>query len=77
MTGEKRTEIRMGCQHSVLCVFPYHSTPPCMLVYDCREGHGVIYTECYHPILVSVLFLPVIPAKYLQFTRRRKGEFLN
>ena len=39
MTGEKRTETRMGYMLT-LCVF----TPPlpACIVYDCREGRGVI-----------------------------------
>ena len=43
---------------------PLYITP----MYDCREGHGVIIgnTQCWHLILVSVLFSPVIPVSYLQ-----------
>ena len=60
MTGEKRTETRMRC-YNTLCI-PYISLHPdpslhACIVYDCREGHGVIYreyTECYS---ISFLFL--------------------
>ena len=58
MTGEKRTETRMRC-YNTLCI-PYISLHPSLhacIVYDCREGRGVIYreyTECYS---ISFLFL--------------------
>ena len=38
----------------------------------CREGRGVIYreyAECQHPILVSVLFSPVIPIFYQNISK--------
>ena len=66
MTGEKRTETRMRC-YNTLCI-PYISLHPSLhacIVYDCREGRGVIYreyTECYS---ISFLFFsPVIPISY-------------
>ena len=46
MTGEKRTETRMRC-YNTLCI-PYISLHPSLhacIVYDCREGRGVIYRE--------------------------------
>ena len=58
MSGEKRTETRMRC-YNTLCI-PYISLHPSLhacIVYDCREGRGVIYreyTECYS---ISFLFL--------------------
>ena len=58
MTGEKRTETRMRC-YNTLCI-PYISLHPSLhacIVYDCKEGRGVIYreyTECYS---ISFLFL--------------------
>ena len=58
MTGEKRTETRMRC-YNTLCIPYIRITPPltACIVYDCREGRGVIYreyTECYS---TSSLFL--------------------
>ena len=41
MTGEKRTETRMRCYNTVYSIY---ITPPlsACIVYDCREGRGVI-----------------------------------
>ena len=49
MTGEKRTETRMRCYNTVHSLYIYHSTTlPACIVYDCREGRGVIYREFIH-----------------------------
>ena len=67
MTGEKRTETRMRC-YNTLCI-PYISLHPSLhacIVYDCREGRGVIYreyTECYS---ISVLFSPVMKSTQME-----------
>ena len=39
MTGEKRTETRMGCLHSVYFLYITPPLPAC-IVYDCREGRA-------------------------------------
>ena len=57
MTGEKRTETRMRCQHSVYSLYMYITPPlPACIMYDCREGRGVIIGNT-QSVSISFLFL--------------------
>ena len=72
MTGEKRTETRMRC-YNTLCIPYIHITPPLLacIVYDCREGHGVIIGNTQSVIASHSCFRsfftshPYILSKYL------------
>ena len=74
MTGEKRTETRMRC-YNTLCI-PYISLHPSLhacIVYDCREGRGVIYIGNTQSVIASHSCFcsfftshPYILSKYLQ-----------
>ena len=71
MTGEKRTETRMRCYNTV---YSLYITPPlpAYIVYDCREGHGVIIGNTQSVIASHSCFCsfftshPYILSKYLQ-----------
>ena len=56
MTGEKRTNKN---EMLTLCVFPIYITPPlpACIMYDCREGRGVIYIGNTQSVSISFLFL--------------------
>ena len=56
MTGEKRTETRMRCYNTVYSLYITPPLPAC-IVYDCREGRGVIYREYTEFYSISFLFL--------------------